>query len=127
MGSKLPSFSHLERVTLNGGCPLDSGGLHGRNYGDIECGRATSLPTREVNVSWAAHGSGDERRKFPSRRQGSCLSSGEYVYLFFFAAASLLFVHLKKCFSFLFQYIFVITFYVLGFANTFNSGVSPLH
>ena len=26
----------------------------------------------------------------------------------FFAAASLLFVHLKKCFSFLFQYIFVI-------------------
>ena len=56
MGSKLPSFSHLERVTLNGGCPLDSGGLHGRNYGDIECGRATSLPTREVNVSWAAHG-----------------------------------------------------------------------
>ena len=32
----------------------------------------------------------------------------------FFAAASLLFVHLKKCFSFLFQYFFVITFYVLN-------------
>ena len=32
-----------------------------------------------------------------------------------FTAASLLFVHLKKCFSFLFQYIlFVITFYVLN-------------
>ena len=27
------------------------------------------------------------------------------LYLLFFAAASLLFVHLKKCFSFLFQYI----------------------
>ena len=34
----------------------------------------------------------------------------------FFTAASLLFVHLKKCFFFLFQYFFVITFYVL---NTF--------
>ena len=36
--------------------------------------------------------------------------------LFFFTASSLLFVHKKKCFSFLFQYFFVITFYVL---NTF--------
>ena len=36
------------------------------------------------------------------------------LYLFFFTAASLLFVHLKKCFSFLFQYFFVITFYVLN-------------
>ena len=32
----------------------------------------------------------------------------------FFTAASLLFVHLKKCFSFLFQYFFIITFYVLN-------------
>ena len=31
-----------------------------------------------------------------------------------FAAASLLFVHLKKCFLFLFQYFFVIKFYVLN-------------
>ena len=31
-----------------------------------------------------------------------------------FAAASLLFVHFVKCFSFLFQYFFVITFYVLN-------------
>ena len=31
-----------------------------------------------------------------------------------FTAASLLFVHLKKYFSFLFQYFFVITFYVLN-------------
>ena len=31
-----------------------------------------------------------------------------------FAAASLLFVHFFKCFSFLFQYFFVITFYVLN-------------
>ena len=36
------------------------------------------------------------------------------IYLFFFAAASLLFVHLKKCFSFLFQYFLKITFYVLN-------------
>ena len=36
--------------------------------------------------------------------------------MFFFAAPSILFVHLKKCFSFLFQYFFVIKFYVL---NTF--------
>ena len=36
------------------------------------------------------------------------------LYLFFFTAASLLFVHLKKCFSFLFQYFFVFTFYVLN-------------
>ena len=36
------------------------------------------------------------------------------TYLFFFAAASLLFVHLKKCFSFLFQYFFVIKIYVLN-------------
>ena len=32
-----------------------------------------------------------------------------------FAAASLLFVHFVKCFSFLFQHFFVITFYVLNF------------
>ena len=31
-----------------------------------------------------------------------------------FEAASLLFVHFVKCFSFLFQYFFVITFYVLN-------------
>ena len=31
-----------------------------------------------------------------------------------FTAASLLFVHLKKCFSFLYQYFLVITFYVLN-------------
>ena len=31
-----------------------------------------------------------------------------------FAAASLLFVHFVKCFSFFFQYFFVITFYVLN-------------
>ena len=30
------------------------------------------------------------------------------LYWFFFVAASLLFVHLKKCFSLLFQYFFVI-------------------
>ena len=36
------------------------------------------------------------------------------LYLLFFTAASLLFVHLVKCFSFLFQYFFVITFYVLN-------------
>ena len=30
------------------------------------------------------------------------------LYLLFFAAISLLFVHFFKCFSFLFQYIFVI-------------------
>ena len=30
--------------------------------------------------------------------------------MFFFAAASLLFVHIFKCFSFLFQYFFKITF-----------------
>ena len=36
----------------------------------------------------------------------------------FFAAASLLSVHLKKCFSFLFQYFFVIKFYV---SNNFFS------
>ena len=34
------------------------------------------------------------------------------LYLFFFAAASLLFI-LFLCFSFLFQYFFVIKFYVL--------------
>ena len=37
-----------------------------------------------------------------------------YLVSVFFAAASLLFVHLKKCFSFLFQYFFVIKFYVLN-------------
>ena len=38
------------------------------------------------------------------------------LYMFFFTAASLLFVHLKNniMFSFLFQYFFVITFYVLN-------------
>ena len=36
------------------------------------------------------------------------------LYLFFFAAASLLFVHFLKCFSFLFQYLFVIKFYVVN-------------
>ena len=35
------------------------------------------------------------------------------IYPFFFAAASLLFVHFLKCFSFLFQYFFVIKFYEL--------------
>ena len=35
-------------------------------------------------------------------------------YSVLFAAASLLFVHFVKCFSFLFQYFFVITFYVLN-------------
>ena len=35
-----------------------------------------------------------------------------FLYLFVFKAASLLFVHFVKCFSFLFQYFFVITFYV---------------
>ena len=39
----------------------------------------------------------------------SCICS-----LFLFTAASLLFVNKKKCFSFLFQYFFVITFYVLN-------------
>ena len=33
---------------------------------------------------------------------------------YIFTAASLLFVHLKKMFSFMFQYFFVITFYVLN-------------
>ena len=32
------------------------------------------------------------------------------LYLFFFAAASLIFVNFLKCFSFLFQYFFVIHF-----------------
>ena len=38
------------------------------------------------------------------------------LYLFFFTAVThpLLFVHFFKCFSFLFQYFFVITFYVLN-------------
>ena len=36
-----------------------------------------------------------------------------------FAAASLLFVHLKKCFSFLFQYFFVI--YVIIFSRSINT------
>ena len=35
--------------------------------------------------------------------------------------ASLLFVHLKKCFSFLFQYFFVIKFYILNnFSRTYG-------
>ena len=42
------------------------------------------------------------------------------IYLFFFTAASLLFVHFLKCFSFLFQYFFVITFYVL---NNFSRSI----
>ena len=41
------------------------------------------------------------------------------IYLFLFAAASLLFVHFLKRFSFLFQYFFVIKFYVLN--NFFRS------
>ena len=36
------------------------------------------------------------------------------LYLFFFAAVSLLLVLFFKCFSFLFQYFFVIKFYVLN-------------
>ena len=32
------------------------------------------------------------------------------LYLYLFAAASLLFVHLKKCFSFLFQFFFKLHF-----------------
>ena len=36
-------------------------------------------------------------------------------YLFLFAAASILLVHFVKCFLFLFQYFFVITFYVLKY------------
>ena len=44
------------------------------------------------------------------------------LYLFFFAAASLLFVNLKKCFSFLFKYFFVITLYVLNnFSRSINT------
>ena len=43
------------------------------------------------------------------------------IYLFFFAAASLLFVHFKKCFSFLFQYFFVIKFDVLIFSRSINT------
>ena len=44
------------------------------------------------------------------------------LYLFFFTPASLLFVHLKNV-SFLFQYFFVITFYVLNnfFAQQYNT------
>ena len=38
-----------------------------------------------------------------------------------FAAASLLFVHFVKCFSLLFQYFFVITFYVL---HNFSRSIS---
>ena len=45
------------------------------------------------------------------------------LYLFFFTAASLLLLFIKKkCFSFLFQYIFVITFYVLKiFSRSINT------
>ena len=40
----------------------------------------------------------------------------------FFTAASLLFVHFYKYFSFLFQYFFVITFYVLNnFSHSINT------
>ena len=40
----------------------------------------------------------------------------------FFAAASLLFVHFFKCFSFMFQYFFVIKFYVLNiFSRSINT------
>ena len=42
----------------------------------------------------------------------------------FFAAASLLFVHFVKCFSFLIQYFFVITIYVL---NTFFTQYKLTH
>ena len=37
-----------------------------------------------------------------------------FLYLFFFTAASLLFVHLKKCFFILVPVLFVIAFYVLN-------------
>ena len=37
-----------------------------------------------------------------------CYLSLLLLYLFFFKVASLHFVHLKKCFSFLFQYFFVV-------------------
>ena len=44
------------------------------------------------------------------------------LYMLFFAAASLLFVHLKKCFSFLFRNFFVIKFYVLNnFSRSINT------
>ena len=44
------------------------------------------------------------------------------LYLFFFAAAFLLFVHFLKCFSFLFQYFLVIKFYVLNnFSRSINT------
>ena len=43
------------------------------------------------------------------------------LYLFFFTAASLLFVHFLKCFLFLFQYFFVIKFYVLNNLNYLQS------
>ena len=41
------------------------------------------------------------------------------LYRLFFAAASLLFVHLKKCFSLLFRYFFVI--YVIIFSCSINT------
>ena len=44
------------------------------------------------------------------------------MYLFLFSAATLLLVHLKKKISFLFQYFFVIKFYVLNiFSRSINT------
>ena len=36
------------------------------------------------------------------------------LYLFFFTAASLLFVHFLKCFSFLYIYIYIYILYIIG-------------
>ena len=49
-------------------------------------------------------------------------TSTPLVSALFFAAPSLLFVHFFKCFSFLFQYFFVIKFYVLNiFYHSINT------
>ena len=44
-----------------------------------------------------------------------------FLYLFFLAAASLPFVHKKKCFSFLFQYFFVIKLCIIFFPHSINT------
>ena len=45
-----------------------------------------------------------------------------YLVSVLFAAAALLFVHFVKCFLFLFQYFFAITFYVLNnFSRSINT------